>query len=156
MGERRCQNFIGTRKEQKAVLNVLCIFSASAHFVLTLLLIVEDGTLKNILNHFFPLQKGKKKIQFNNLFIFQITVCFFFKKTTHCMLFLLCGYSSCRSCSCCKSYFDLVLKAQPLYPSHVHKHQSNACVMCYIAILLSLNCNALQYFCLTFELLSPK
>lgn len=150
MGETLCQNFIGTRKEQKAVLNVLFIFSASAHFVLTLLLIVEDGTLKNILNHFFPLQKGKK--EFNNLFIFQITA--FLKLPT--VLFLLCSYSSCRSCSCFKSYCDLLLKAQPLYPSHVHKYQSNARVMCYIAILLSLNCNVLQYFCVNFELLSPK
>lgn len=145
-----CQNFIGTRKEQKAVLNVLFIFSASAHFVLTLFLIVEDGTLKNILNHFFPLQKGK-----NNSIICLFSKLLLFK-TTHCMLFLLCSYSSCRSCSGCKSYCDLLLKAPPLYPSHVHKHQSNACVICYIAILLSLNCNALHYFCLTFELLSPK
>lgn len=67
------------------------------------------------------------------------------------MLFLLCSYSSCRSCSCSKSNCDQLLKAQPLYPSHVHKYQSNACV---IAILLSLNCNASQYFYLTFELLS--
>lgn len=36
-----------------AVLSVLFIYSARTHFVLTLLHIMEDGTLKNILNQFF-------------------------------------------------------------------------------------------------------